>query len=156
MITMNRIMIVDDHAAYRDALRAFLSQEPDFEIVGEAGNLREAITSIDACSPHLVLTDLTMPDTHGVEAVSEIKRSHPEVKILVVSFHRENEYRRVCQSAGASGYIVKDAIYNELRDGIRTVLGGKTYMGAEAGDNARPDFLLDTVATKQEPHTFLH
>ena len=153
---MNRIMIVDDFAPYRDVLREYLSQQPDFQVVGEAGNMHDAIESIGILSPHLVVTDLSMPDTHGVEAVSEIKRHYAQVKILVVSSHREIEYKLKCRMAGAAGYIVKDAIYDELLDGIRTVLGGKIYMGADTGDNARPDFLPDAVATKEEPSTFLH
>ena len=123
---MTRIVIVDDHALFRDALRELLSEQPDFRIVGEAGNLREAIRSVGALSPHLVLTDLTMPDTHGIEAVVEIKRHYPDVIVLVVSLHREIEFKHGCRKAGANGYVVKDAIHAELLDGIRTVLGGKT------------------------------
>ena len=134
MITLNRILIVDDHALFRVALREFLSQEPDFQIVGEAGSMRDAIRAVAAFSPHLVLTDLSMPDAHGIEAVSEIRRHYPDVKILVVSLHRENEIKHRCRKAGAAGYVVKDAIYDELRDGIRLVLGGMTYLGKDATD----------------------
>lgn len=156
MITMNRILIVDDHALFRDALREFLSQEPDFQIVGEAGNIREAIRSVGALSPHLVLTDLNMPDTHGVEAVTEIKRHYPDVKILVISLHRENEFKRRCRKAGAAGYVVKDAIHDELRDGIRTVLGGKIYLGADAPDERVSDYVLGSAATKEHRSYLLH
>src|SRR3970040_2168904 len=73
MITTNRILIVDDHRLFREVLREFLSQEPDFQIVGEAGTTSDAIRSVGALSPQLVLTDLNMPDTRGVEAVTELK-----------------------------------------------------------------------------------
>jgi two-component system invasion response regulator UvrY len=136
MVTTNRILIVDDHPLFRDALREFLSQEPDLEIVGEAGNVSDAIRSVGILSPHLVLTDLTMPDAHGIEAVTEIKRHFPDVKVLVMSVHRESEYMHRCSKAGAAGYIVKDAIHDQLRDGIRTVLSGKTYVGTDASDGA--------------------
>lgn len=132
MDTMNRILIVDDHPLFRAALREYLSQEPDFQIVGEAGNLREAIRSVGRLSPHLVLTDLTMPDAHGVAAVTEIKRYYPDVKVIVISFHREYEYKHRCCKAGASGYVVKDAIHHELYESIRAVLGRNTYLGANA------------------------
>ena len=145
MITMNRILIVDDHVLFRDLLREFLSQEPDFQIVGEAGNLREAIWSIGTLSPHLVLTDLTMPDSHGIEAVTEIKRHYPDVKILVISLHRENEFKYSCRNAGAAGYIVKDAIHDELRHGIRTVLDGKIYMGADGPDETVSDCVAGSL-----------
>ena len=136
MISLYRILIVDDHALFRGAVREFLSQEPDFQIVGEAGNMRDAIRAVGAMSPHLVLTDLSMPDTHGIEAVTEIKRHYPDMKILVISLHRDKEIKHLCRKAGAAGYIMKDAIYEELRDGIRIVLGGMTYLGKDDLDDA--------------------
>ena len=130
MIDKNRILIVDDNEPFRRVLRDFLSQEPDFEIVGEAGRLGEAIRAIGTVSPHLVLTDLSMPDARGIEAVTAIRRHCPEVKILVVSSHREHEFKRLCREAGADGYIVKDTVHDTLRDHMRAVLGGGTRPGA--------------------------
>jgi DNA-binding NarL/FixJ family response regulator len=139
MITRSRILIVDDHAPFRSVLRELLSEEADFEIVGEAGSLGEAIHCIAIHSPHLVLTDLEMPDTHGIEAVTGLRRHYPEIKIVVISLHREEEYKYRCHKAGASGYIVKDAVHAELRSGIRTVLSGNTYTGAGAAKQAAAD-----------------
>jgi DNA-binding NarL/FixJ family response regulator len=127
MTNMNRILIVDDHAQFRFALREFLSQEPDFEVVGEAGSTFEALRSVAALSPDLVLTDLAMPGTHGVEAVTQLKRRYPDMKVLVVSLHGEEEFKYLCRKAGAAGYIEKDAVYDELRERIRAVLSGKTH-----------------------------
>lgn len=150
MITTNRILIVDDHPLFREVLREFLSQEPDFQIVGEAGTTSDAIRSVGALSPQLVLTDLNMPDTHGVEAVTELKRHHPDVMVLVISLHREYEFKQSCRRAGAVGYVVKDAIHEELCDGIRTVLGGKTYLGADAPDGPHPDPALGSAALEED------
>jgi len=124
MMNMNRILIVDDNVPFRHALRDFLAQEPDFDIVGEAGQLDEAIRCIGNLSPHLVLTDLSMPDARGVEAVTEIRRVYPEMKILVVSSHREREYKLPCHEAGANGYVAKDSVHDLLRGAIRAVLNG--------------------------------
>ena len=136
---MRRILIVDDHAPFRDALREFLSQEPDFQIVGVAGTLREAMLCAAALAPHMVLTDLSMPDAHGVDAVAEIRRLQPEVKILVVSSHHEDEYQRMCRRAGADGYVVKDAIAQELCDCMRAIFGARTGPGAtDAASNYSP------------------
>lgn len=143
---MSRILIVEDHALFRGALREFLSQEPDFRIVGEAGNMREAIRFVGLLSPHLVLTDLSMPDTHGIGAVTELRRHCPDVKILVISFHRENQCKHRCRNAGADGYIVKDAICKQLRDGIPTVLRGKVYMGADPAYVMVPADVMVTAA----------
>lgn len=156
MNTMNRILIVDDHALYREVLRTYLSQEPDIQVVGEAGNLCEALRFIGILSPQLVLTDLTMPDARGIEAVAAIRHHYPELKIVVVSSHREHEYKHRCRKAGAAGYIVKDAIHSELRDGIRAVLGGKTYMGADAGGPALSNLPLELVAKKEAAKPFAH
>jgi len=155
MIT-NRILIVDDHALFRDALRECLSQEPDFHVIGEAGNLRDALRSVGTLSPHVVLTDLTMPDTHGIEAVTEIKRYDPHVKIVVVSLHGEIEFKHRCRKAGAAGYIVKDAIHAELLEGIRAVLRGKTYLGADASDVMVPDHMVGFAATDSDRGYRLH
>ena len=156
MRNMNRILIVDDHALFRGAVRDLLSQEPDIRIVGEAGNLREALHCVEAYSPDLVLTDLAMPDARGIDAVTELKRHYPDVKIVVVSFHRENEYKRGCRRAGAVGYVVKDAIGDELREGIRAVLGGKAYMGADAAEAMFSDYVADIGVASVDASCLLH
>jgi DNA-binding NarL/FixJ family response regulator len=127
MATPNRILIVDNHAPFRDALRELLSREPDFQVVGEAGDMEEALRSVRSLSPHLVLTDLQMSDACGIRAVAEMKRHYPQVKVVVLSLHEEDEYKEQCRQAGASGYVVKDAVHGELRSGIRAALrGGRT------------------------------
>lgn len=156
MVTTNRILIVDDHPLFRDALRTFLSQEPDFQIVGEADNICDAIRSVGALSPQLVLTDLNMPGTRGVEAVTELKRHYPDVMVLVLSLHREYEFKQWCRRAGAVGYVVKDAIHDELCDGIRTVLGGKTYLGADAPDELGPDCVSGSAASAEDGACSVH
>ena len=122
---------MDDNVLFRHTLRDFLAQETDFDIVGEAGNLSEAIRCIGKLSPHLVLTDLTMPDASGVEAVVEIRRVYPKVKILVISSHRECEYKLPCHAAGASGYVAKESVYGALRGAIRAILNCGTHPGAD-------------------------
>ena len=131
MITKNRILMVDDNEPFRRALRDSSAQEPDFEIVGEACRLDEALRCIGKLSPHLVLTDLSMPDARGVEAVTEIRRVYPEVKILVVSSHREREYKRPCREAGANGFVAKDSVHDALRGAIRAILNCGTHPGAD-------------------------
>src|SRR5690349_20481530 len=97
-----------------------------------------------------------MPGTRGVEAVTELRRHYPAIKILVVSFHAENEFKRACRKAGAAGYILKDAIHAELRDGIRAVLAGKIYMGATAADAKPSDFVLCSAAIAECRSYSLH
>ncbi len=126
-----RILIVEDHTLMRAGLCALLSQDPDFDIVGEADNGRDAIQAVGALSPHLVLTDLTMPGMNGMEAIRDIKRRYPETKILVLTLHNAEEYIHESLRAGADGYMLKDATQDELRIAIRSVLNGKTYLSPD-------------------------
>jgi len=126
-----RILIVEDHTLLRAGLSALLSQDPDIEIVGELDNGRDAIRSIATLNPHLVLMDLTLPGCNGIEAIEEIKRRDPKVRILVLTLHRNDEYIHESLRAGTDGYILKDASLDELRVAIRSVLNGKTYLSPD-------------------------
>lgn len=141
MNTIRRILIAEDHTLLRAGLRALLAQEPDIEIVGEADNGRDAIRSISTLVPDLVLMDLTMPGTNGIEAIAEIKRRHPEIRILVLTLHKAEEYVHQSLKAGADGYILKDATHDELRVAIRSVLNGKTYLSPDIANTVISGYL---------------
>ncbi|MBI2960454.1 MAG: response regulator transcription factor [Betaproteobacteria bacterium] len=136
-----RLMIVEDHTLLRVGLRALLAQEPDIEIAGEADNGRDAIHLISTLAPDLVLMDLTMPGTNGVEAIAEIKRRRPATRILVLTLHRAEEYVHQSLKAGADGYILKDATHDELRVAIRSVLNGKTYLSPDISNKVISGYL---------------
>lgn len=131
MDNKHRILIVEDHALLRAGLLALLAQEPDMEIAGEADNGRDATRLIPILTPDIVLMDLVMPGISGIEAIAEIKRSTPDIKILVLTLHRDEEYIHQSLRAGADGYILKDATHDELRIAIRCVLRGKTYLSPD-------------------------
>jgi DNA-binding NarL/FixJ family response regulator len=136
-----KILIVEDHTLLRAGLRTLLSQEPDFDIAGEADNGRDAIRMITSLSPDLVLMDLTMPGTNGIEAIAEAKRRVPDVRILVLTLHRAEEYIHQSLKAGADGYILKDATHEELRVAIRSVLRGKTYLSPDISNKVISGYL---------------
>ncbi len=136
-----RILIVEDHTLLRVGLRALLTQDPEIEVVGESSNGRDAIRSIPTLNPHLVLMDLTMPGIDGIEAITEIKRRYPQVRILVLTLHRTEEYIHESLRAGADGYILKDATHDELRVAIRSVLNGKTYLSPDISSKVLTVFL---------------
>lgn len=123
-----RVLIVDDHTLLRAGLRALLAQDPSIEIIGEAADGRDAVRAVGQLAPHLVLMDLTMPGMNGIEAVTEIKRRYPDVRILVMTLHKTEDFIHASLKAGADGYILKDATHEELRVAIRSVLQGKTYL----------------------------
>jgi DNA-binding NarL/FixJ family response regulator len=125
---MIRILITDDHRIFRLGLRALLEQEPDLEVVGEAGNGEEAVRQVQKLRPDVVVMDVAMPVMNGVEAANHIMSISPETKILALSMFSDRRYVLNMFQAGASGYLLKDCAYEELLQAIRCVMAGKTYL----------------------------
>ncbi len=123
-----RIVIAEDHTILRDGLKSLLSAYPDFDIVGEAENGRSAIRCVEKILPDLVLMDLSMPRTNGLEAIREIKKRNPETKVVALTVHSTEEYILATLEAGADGYVLKDAGQSELVMAIKNVLGGSRYL----------------------------
>ena len=136
-----RILIVDDHTLLRAGLRALLAQDPGIEIVGEASDGRDAVRAVGQLTPNLVLMDLTMPGMNGIEAVTEIKRRYPDVRVLVMTLHKTEDFIHASLKAGADGYILKDATHDELRVAIRNVLQGKTYLSMDVSGKVVSGYL---------------
>jgi two-component system response regulator NreC len=123
-----RIVIAEDHTILREGLRALISSQEDLEVVGEAGDGREAVRQVEDLMPDLILMDLSMPKMNGIEAIREIGRRIPETRILALTVHKTEEFILEVLQAGADGYIPKDASSNELMMAIRSVLMGKRYL----------------------------
>jgi DNA-binding NarL/FixJ family response regulator len=141
MDKVQRVLIVDDHTLLRAGLRSLLAQDPTIEIVGEAADGRDAVRAVGQLSPNLVLMDLTMPGMNGIEAVTEIKRRYPEVRVLVMTLHTSEDFIHASLRAGADGYILKDATHDELRVAIRSVLMGKTYLSMDVSGKVVSGYL---------------
>ena len=123
-----RILIVDAQSLFRACVRALLGQDPGLEVVGEAGNGRDAIRAVGRLKPDLVLMAMTMPSMNGIEATAEIKRRYPDVRVLVITQHKSEDHIRASLKAGADGYILKDTTQEEFRVAVGSVLRGKTYL----------------------------
>jgi len=136
-----RIVLVEDHTILREGLRALLSADPKFEIIGEADDGREAIRRVDKLAPDLVVMDLSMPRMTGMDAIREIKRRHPATKIIALTVHKAEEYLRTTLKAGADGYVLKDATHVELLLAIQNVLAGKTYLSPSVSDTVIEGYL---------------
>lgn len=128
MDSKKQILIVEDHRLFREGLKAMLSPNPEYEIVGEAEDGLEAIRLIRKSKPDLVLLDLSMPRMSGFSVLQEIKAEMPGVKILVLSIHESDQYVLQAFEAKADGYAIKDSSREELRIAIRSVLEGKKYI----------------------------
>jgi two-component system response regulator NreC len=130
---MTRVLIVDDHAVVRSGLRLLLAQEDDIEPVGEAGTGKEAIFQARALKPDVIVLDVVMPDTTGLEALPTLLHEHPETKILILSMQDDPRYVREAFAAGASGYVLKEAADSEVVTAIREVASGGHYVNPALG-----------------------
>jgi DNA-binding NarL/FixJ family response regulator len=123
-----RLLIADDHPIVRAGLLDILSSQPDFEVVGEAGTGAEAVTLASRLRPQVVLMDLRMPEMDGVEAIAQIKESHPDINILVVTTYDSDADILPAIETGATGYLLKDTPRKELFEAIRAAAHGKLLL----------------------------
>ncbi len=136
-----RIIIAEDHTILREGLRALLSSDPEFEVVAEAEDGRDAIQCVQNLTPDLVLMDLSLPRMNGMDAIQEIKKRCPETRVLALTVHRTEEYILATLRAGADGYVLKDATHTELVMGIKSVLKGKPYLSPGVSDKVIEGYL---------------
>ena len=141
MAEKKRIVVAEDYTILREGLRALLSSNPHFEVVGEAEDGKGAIQCVEKCKPDLVLMDLSMPRTSGLDAIREIKRLCPETKILALTVQKAEEYILAALEAGAHGYVLKDASHAELVIAIKSVLNGKPYITPDISEKVIKGYL---------------
>jgi two-component system response regulator NreC len=127
----HRVVIGEDHTLFRQGLKALLSLEPEFKVVGEAADGFQAIQRAKEFQPDLMLLDISMPRVDGMAAIKEIKRLCHETKIVVLTVHKTEEYVLETLRAGASGYVLKDADHDELLLAMRSVLQDKCYLSPD-------------------------
>src|SRR5579859_1991489 len=126
------VLIADDHPIVRQGLVALIEREPDLQVVGEAGNGREAVAMYEILSPDVVLMDLRMPEMEGAAAVAAIRAEHPAAKVIILTtFDGDEDIYRALR-AGAKGYLLKDAPPEDLAEAIRAVSGGQRRIAPEA------------------------
>jgi DNA-binding NarL/FixJ family response regulator len=128
-----RIILADDHVLVREGIKRILREKGDLQVVGEAGDGLELLRLIDTLilnesCPHLVILDIAMPHLLGIAATRRIKKVHPEIKVLILSMHKDKEYLSHAFSAGAEGYLVKADADTELFSAIETIRQGGVYV----------------------------
>jgi len=153
-----RIVIAEDYTILREGLRSLLLSSPEFEVVGEARDGREAIQCVVKYKPDLIITDLSMPRMDGMEAIREIKKESPKTKILVLTVHRAEEYILNTLKEGASGYLLKDSTHAELVMAVKKVLSGKLYISPEISEKVVEGYLegRKTLKTRTAWDTLTH
>ena len=133
MIETIRVLIVDDHAVVRSGLRKVLESADGFEVVGEAGDMRNAVFEARAQKPDVVLMDVVMPGASGIDATPAVLKEAPDAKVVVLSMQDDPRYVREAFAAGASGYVLKEAADTELVQAIREVADGGRYVHPALG-----------------------
>ncbi len=126
-----RIILVDDHGIIRQGLRSLLECQPDIEVIGEADDGRSAIELVRELQPDIVITDVTMPNLNGVDTTRQITRLFPQVKVIGLSGHSNNSFIMGMLKAGASAYVLKQCLFDELLEAIQVVHQGGRYLGPE-------------------------
>ena len=140
------ILIVEDHTLLRHGLVDMILSDPTLEVIGEVDNGRDAIQQAKILMPDLILMDLNLPIMNGTEALSEIKRANPNMKVMVLTVHKADEYIRDTLKSGADGYMLKNATRDEFMLAVHTVLDGGNYLSEEIAANFNDISVNDSVA----------
>ncbi len=123
-----RILLADDHSIVRAGLRSLLEKERDMQVVAEAEDGRSTVRLAQELSPDVVVMDISMEELNGIEATRQIVTSMPEAKIIALSMHSDEQFVAGMLTAGASGYLIKDCVVDELTQAIRTVVAHGIYL----------------------------
>lgn len=141
-----RILLVDDHPLVRESLRRIIQQQADLCVCGETDNGSQALELVADTKPHLVILDLTLKDSHGLELLKNLTNSHPDVLILVFSMHEETLHAERVIRAGARGFVAKEEQPGKILQAIRKVLGGEIYWSEKAAN-----WVASQVASRPRP-----
>jgi two-component system, NarL family, response regulator NreC len=135
-----RILLADDHALVRQGFSMILDAQPDMQIVGQAGNGREAVELAGKLQPDVVVMDVAMPDLNGIEATRRLASSAPRTRVLALSMHKDSVYVREILRAGARGYLLKDSGDADLLAAVRAVAKGEGYISPAVSDSVLTDY----------------
>ena len=143
-----RVLLAEDHTIVRSGLRSLLDDEADIQVIGEAEDGRQAVEEVERLLPDVVLMDITMPGLNGLEAARRIKKRFPEVKVLVLTMHANEEYIFQVLRAGASGYLVKQAAPAELVWAIQAIHRGDSFLSPSISRKVIEDYTRRAEATE--------
>ncbi|MCI0774781.1 MAG: response regulator transcription factor [Chloroflexi bacterium] len=144
-----RVLIVDDHDIVRAGIRMLLDAQPDMAVIGEASDGKEAIEMAGSMKPDVVLMDISMPGTTGIEATRAIKKANSRIEIVGLTMHAEDRYFFQLLQAGASGYVVKGAAPRELLEAVRAASRGEAYIHPSLQRKLIGDYVSRTEGSDQ-------
>jgi len=136
-----KVLLVDDHAIIRQGLSSLLEKQPDIVVVGGVEDGRQAVEIAKKLVPDLVIMDISMPNLNGIDATRKIVEELKGIKVIALSIHSSRRFVAEMLKAGASGYILKDCLFDELMEAIKTVLGGGIYLSPKITDVVIDDYV---------------
>ena len=146
-----RVILADDHTLVRAGIRALLEKLPGVEVMGEASDGREVLNLVKLHRPDVVLMDIAMPGLNGLEAAARMAKEFPDVRVIILSMHHNEEYVWRALKAGAAGYLLKKAATTELETALQRVAHGEIYLSREISTRLPKNFLLDGIANRKSP-----
>jgi len=135
-----RILLADDHAVVRQGFKLILGAQTDMEIVGEAGNGRDATQLAEELRPDVIVMDVAMPELNGIEATRRLAAAVPHTRVIALSMHKDSVYVREMLRAGARGYLLKDAPAGDLVSAVRAVASGESYLSPAVSNAVLDDY----------------
>ena len=148
---VRRVLIVDDHPIVRQGLRRVMENEVDLSVCGEAESVRDARQAIKDLKPDALIADISLKQGDGIELVRDVRAHHPQLQILVLSMHDETIYAERMLSAGANGYIMKQAASEQFLIAMRRVLDGGSYVSEAVGNNMIQKFAAGAAYISANP-----
>jgi DNA-binding NarL/FixJ family response regulator len=146
-----KVLLVDDHAIIREGLRSLLEKQPEMEVIADTDDGRKALRLVRELSPDIVIMDITMPGLNGIEATRQITAEFPDVKVIALSIHSKRRYVADMLSAGATGYILKECLFDELVVAIKAVAAGGRYLSPRITDVVVSDYVKRLSASPDSP-----
>ncbi|MCK4403505.1 MAG: response regulator transcription factor [candidate division Zixibacteria bacterium] len=140
-----KLLVADDHKIFRQGIKKLLEEESDLQVVGEAANGREAVKKATELKPDVILMDIAMANLNGLEATKQIKKVLPDIKVIMLTMHKNEEYILQSFQAGASGYILKEGAVEELVSAIRSIHQDKSFLSPTISKT-----LIDAYLRKME------
>ncbi len=125
-----RIVLANHHMPLRECLKRILGERSDLEVIGEAESGSELLSLLKLCelTPQMVILDPSMPNFHGIDTIRKVKTIHPDIKVLILSMHKDKEYLSQAILEGAEGYLIKETVDKELLPAIETIMRGRLYV----------------------------
>lgn len=141
-----KILIADDHGIVRQGLKSLIEKDPDMEVIGEAADGQTVVQLVDELLPDVVIMDVTMPKLNGIEATRVILQKHPQVNIIVLSMHPDKHIVKETLEAGASGYVLKSYLFDELSRALEAVAANERYLSPRVAGIVVEDYVRQPSA----------